>query len=116
MKTVCIWNFSYSLSDLAIQQIIDELGAIDLHQIEMKIDQEKPIRQQIYEICQVAQAEGRPRPDYIILPEFAPAAVHVDRYFAISEDDYPPTTTYIRLIHLKKDSSAPPFFVLGSIE
>lgn len=116
MKT--IWNFSHPLNSITIQQITAELeDEIEVFDIKVQVDQEKKLKPQVYEICQVASAEGRPRPDYIILPGLAAAAVYADRYFAISEDDYPPTTTYVHLIHLKQEKdSMLPRFVLGSIE
>ena len=114
MKTV--FNFGHPLSEKAKGQLDELIGENAVVHQPTAVELSKPVGLQVKELCRALVREHG-RPDYIILPGLAIAAVYVDRFFSTPEDDYPPCVTYTKLIRLQMEpGTTPPVFVVGGIE
>lgn len=98
-----IFNFSHPLSEKTQQQITEAIGENEVHTIKVQLNLEQPIKPQIDNICQDAACQSLSKPDYIILPGLATAAIYIDRFFSSPQDDYPPDTHFVPIIWLKQE-------------
>jgi len=113
MKT--IFNFSHPLSQKTAEQITQAVGENRVAVIRVQLDLSQPLKPQVFDICHSAVNEHG-KPDYILPPMHAYAAVLTDRYFSQPEDDYPPCVTYTPVIRLvMENGTTPPVFVLAEI-
>lgn len=110
-----IFNFSHPLTGHALEGIREEVGESVVSLVRVQLDLNAPVGEQVFKLCRRA-LELYGKPDYVIPPGHALAAVYVDRFFS-GVEGFPPVMSYTPIIRLVMiANSTPPAFAFGGIE
>lgn len=109
-----ILNFGHPLSDQAKEELKEVVGLHTTAWIKVQIDLNQSVGEQVFKLCREA-VEKFGRPDYVIPPGHALAAIYVDRFFS-GVEGFPPAMFYTPIIRLVMIGAVPPTFAFGGIE